>query len=227
MEIRLSTRQIILMVLVSLIIIGVFSYGAFAVAAPFGLLSEPVNRLVTFLIGAIVGEIVAFWVLAVRLRRYGVTLRELGLGRATNWRGLAIGLGVAIIYCAITTLNPAVRSHLMEFTMLKLLSIAAALVAGLVEETIFRGFIMTELQLQGYTKVTQIIVSGFMFGIAHFYGFTIPAVFLTSLIFTFLLGIGLATAYLVGNRSLTPAIIGHAIIDIVIEPWLMLGFFTR
>jgi hypothetical protein len=34
-----------------------------------------------------------------------------------------------------------------------------------------------------------------------------------------------ATTYVIGKRSLTPVIISHALIDIIIEPWLLLSFF--
>jgi hypothetical protein len=42
---------------------------------------------------------------------------------------------------------------------------------------------------------------------------------------TFVLGVALATTYVIGKRSLTPVIISHALIDILIEPWLLLSFF--
>ena len=42
---------------------------------------------------------------------------------------------------------------------------------------------------------------------------------------TFLLGIALAMTYVIGKRSLTPVIISHALIDVIIEPWLLLSFF--
>ncbi len=42
---------------------------------------------------------------------------------------------------------------------------------------------------------------------------------------TFLLGVALAISYIVGKRSLTPVIISHALIDMVIEPWLFVSFF--
>ena len=41
---------------------------------------------------------------------------------------------------------------------------------------------------------------------------------------TFLLGVALAITYIVGKRSLTLVIISHALIDMVIEPWLFISF---
>jgi len=42
---------------------------------------------------------------------------------------------------------------------------------------------------------------------------------------TFVLGVALATTYVIGKRSLTPVIISYALIAVLIEPWLLLGFF--
>ncbi len=102
----------------------------------------------------------------------------------------------------------------------------AALVAGLVEETIFRGYLMTSLDGMGRGRMTQVLVSGAAFAIAHFYAFVSPAALLATFAATFVLGAALAVTYLVGNRSLTPVIFSHALVDLVIEPWLLLGFFT-
>jgi membrane protease YdiL (CAAX protease family) len=209
-----------------LAIIGGCSYGAFAVAAPLGWLAHPQSRLAVFLGGAIVGELVAFAVLTWRLRRQHVRLRQLGLGRPTTWRGIAVGLAVALLYSAYTALNPVVRSQLLQFTELKLVAVGAALVAGLVEETIFRGYVMTALESMRRGRVSQALLSAVLFAIAHFYGFVSPAALFITFGSTFLLGIGLAVAYLVGARSLTPAIVGHTLVDLMIEPWLLLWFFT-
>jgi membrane protease YdiL (CAAX protease family) len=210
-----------------LAIIGMASYGAFLVAVPFGWLARPETRLAAFLIGAIVGELAALGALAYLLRRRGARLGALGLGKATNWRGIALGLVVAVAYSGLTAVfNPAVGRNLLMFTQLKALAIVAALVAGLVEETIFRGYLMTSLDAMGRGRLTQLLVSGGAFAIAHFYGFVSPAALLATIGTTFVLGMALAITYLVGQRSLTPVILSHTVIDLVIEPWLLLGFFT-
>lgn len=210
-----------------LAIVGAITYGAFAVAYPFGWLARPETRLATFLIGAIAGELVALGALAWLLRRRGMRLRALGLGKATNWRGLALGLAVAIVYAGLSAaLNPAIGSNVLTFTLLKGLAIVAALVAGVVEETIFRGYLMTSLEQMGRGRVTQVLFSGVAFAIAHFYGFVSPTAILITFGLTFILGVALAVTYLVGARSLTPVILSHALIDLIIEPWLLLSFFT-
>lgn len=223
---RVSVGQMIGTLVLLLAIVGTFSYGAFVVAAPFGWLHSPEGRVAAFLSGATIGELVALTTLALMLRGRGMSLRTLGLGTSTNWRGLALGLVVAGAYCVLTALNPAVGPHLLDLIPLKLLAIVAALVTGLVEETIFRGYVMTSLETMRRGPLSQALVSGLIFGIAHFYAFANPLSLLITFGLTFLLGVGLAAAYLAGNRSLTPAIIGHTLVDLVSEPWLLLGFFS-
>jgi len=43
---------------------------------------------------------------------------------------------------------------------------------------------------------------------------------------TAILGLMMAVTYLGSARSLTPAIVAHGLIDIVIEPWLLLYAVT-
>jgi membrane protease YdiL (CAAX protease family) len=119
-----------------------------------------------------------------------------------------------------------VGANVVRFTLLKALAVVAALVAGLVEETVFRGYLMTSLEAMGRGRVMQVLISGAVFALAHFYGSVNLATLLAIVGFTFVLGVALAVTYLVGNRSLTPVIVSHALIDLVIEPWLLLGFFT-
>lgn len=118
-------------------------------------------------------------------------------------------------------------AHILEFSWLELLSIGAAVVAGLVEETILRGYVMTTLGRMGYGLVVQILLSGLFFALVHFYAFAAPLSVLVVQGLTFMLGVALATTYVIGKRSLTPVIISHALIDVLIEPWLLLSFFQK
>lgn len=221
-----SWGRVIGTILLMLAIIGSISYGAFFVAAPFGWLRTPEQRLTVFLSGAIVGELVALGVLTLLLRRQDLTLGELGLGTPTSWQGVALGLLVALAIIGVTLLNPAVGPNVLRFSLLKVLALVAALVAGVVEEVIFRGYLMTSVARMGKGRVTQVVLSGVLFALAHLYGIGSPLALLTTWGSTLVLGLGLAVTYLVGKRSLTPVIIGHALVDAIIEPWLLLGFFT-
>lgn len=211
--------------LILLAVIGGVAYSAFPIAFPFGLLSQSETRLAVFLVGSICGEIVALLVLVLILGRRGTRLSDLGWGQPTTWQSVLLGLVIAVVYSGVTALNPSVGANLWKFSTLKVLAVIAALVAGIVEEVIFRGYVMTILARMGYGNLVQVLVSGLVFAVAHVYGFTSPATFLATLVFTFVLGIALGIVYLIGKRSLTPVIVSHALIDAIIEPWLLLSFF--
>lgn len=211
-------------VFILLAIIGSFSYGAFLVAAPFGWLARPESRLAVFLVGASCGELAALGVL-VRLLRRRLSLSDLGWRKPTTWQAMVLGLTVAVAYTAVTALNPVVGPNLLGVSGLKALALGAALVAGVVEEVIFRGYVMTALARMGQSAFVQVMFSAALFAAAHIYGFTTPAAWLASEGFTFALGLALGIVYLVGRRSLTPVIVGHVMIDALIEPWLLLGLF--
>jgi len=133
----------------------------------------------------------------------------------------------AIAYVIYTMkVIPLVLSKQKEISPFKLLGILAALVGGVVEEVFFRRWIMDMLMVRGVDFPLQVIVSGIMFGLAHTSWilargeskFAFPAILSTSV-----LGILLAIIYLVGGRNLGPCIFAHVLINLVIEPWLMLS----
>lgn len=121
---------------------------------------------------------------------------------------------------------PLVLAKQKEISLFKLLGILPALVGGIVEEVFFRRWVMDILMSRGVAPILQVIISGIVFGLAHtawilFKGefkFTFPAILSTSI-----LGILLAITYLVGGRNLGPCIFAHILINIFIEPWLMLS----
>jgi hypothetical protein len=121
---------------------------------------------------------------------------------------------------------PFVASMQREISLFKLLGILSAVVGGIVEEVFFRRWIMDHFMLGGFNLILQVVISGIAFGMAHTswilakrdFKFTLPAILSTSV-----LGILLAIIYLVGRRNLGPCIFAHVLINIVIEPWLMLS----
>jgi membrane protease YdiL (CAAX protease family) len=93
-----------------------------------------------------------------RLHQHGKTLRDLGWGRPTSYRSFALAIGIAILYSGYTILgNPLIARHLLEISAFKLIGIGAAVVAGMVEETVFRGYVMTTLNAMGYRQVVQVL----------------------------------------------------------------------
>ena len=132
----------------------------------------------------------------------------------------------AIAYVLYTMkVIPMVLVKQKEISWFKLLGILSAL-AAIVEEVFFRRWIMDMLLSRGVAPILQVIISGIVFGLAHYswilargdFKFAIPAILSTSV-----LGTLLAIIYLVGGRNLGPCIFAHAITNLIIEPWLMLS----
>ena len=135
---------------------------------------------------------------------------------------------IAIAYVLYTMKAiPLVLAKQKEISLFKLLGILSAVVGGIVEEVFFRRWIMDMLMSRGVAPILQVIISGVAFGLVHAswtllakrdFKATIPAIISTSI-----LGIFLAIIYLAGGRNLGPCIFAHVLINIVIEPWLMLS----
>ena len=166
--------------------------------------------------------------LASGLRRRGHSLATLGLWRSASLLDYAIGCAIAFAYCAFTWRQPSVAALAFQFSALKAIALAAAVVAGIFEEVFFRGFLMNLLKWRGLGATVQVIVSGLTFGQAHAaWGLGHPSAqaFLQPAIWTSILGAGLAVLYLKSGRALGPVILSHMLIDAVIEPGLVLSFF--
>ena len=139
---------------------------------------------------------------------------------------LATITAIAYVLYAMRAI-PFVAGMQREISLFKLLGILSAVVGGIVEEVLFRRWIMDMLMSGGFASSIQVIISGVTFGLAHTswtllakrdFKATIPAIISTSI-----LGIFLAIIYLAGGRNLGPCIFAHVLINIVIEPWLMLS----
>ena len=135
---------------------------------------------------------------------------------------------IAIAY-VLYTMNaiPLVLAKQREISWFKLVGILSAVVGGIVEEVFFRRWLMDNFMAGGFAPILQVIISGVAFGLAHTswtlltkrdFKAALPAILSTSI-----LGIFLAIIYLAGGRNLGPCIFAHVLINIVIEPWLMLS----
>jgi len=142
----------------------------------------------------------------------------------TTWM---LAIIVAIGYVVYTfRVIPFVASMQREISLFKLLGIVSAVVGGIVEEAIFRRWLMDSLMYGGVGPAVQVVSSGVVFGLAHAvwllakreFKFALPAMFSTAV-----LGTLLAAIYLLGRRNLGPCIFAHVLINIVIEPWLLLS----
>jgi uncharacterized protein len=169
--------------------------------------------------------------LAMSLFWYPIPLfQNLGFERESMAPPLAWILAtiVGVVYVIYTMKAiPFVASMQREISLFKLLGILSAVVGGIVEEVFFRRWTMDMFMKGGFNPILQVIISGIAFGLVHAswtllakrnFKATLPAILSTSI-----LGIFLAIIYLAGGRNLGPCIFTHVLINIVIEPWLMLS----
>lgn len=171
----------------------------------------------------------------------GVTVVEglpLVLGFAGNiWRFISgqqgtplawtLALVIAGIFISLTVRRqPFIRERLFTFSLLKALAIPMALMTGMFEEVFFRAFVMNLAMKSGWSIAGQIFISAMTFGLAHgvwgLFGKNLR-VAIGATIATGLLGAALAFVYVVGGRSVAPCALAHILINLVLEPWLILA----
>jgi uncharacterized protein len=153
------------------------------------------------------------------------------LGFAPHIGGTPLGWLLAFVvtglYVAAAVRLPSVRENLFRISWLKLLGIAVAISAGILEEVVFRRWIMNYMQDRHHAGiVVQIIISGLAFGLAHgvwgLMGKSLRAA-IGATIATGILGIGLAIVFVASGRNLAPCIVAHFLINLLIEPGLVLA----
>jgi len=187
------------------------------------------RRKTAWILGTVL--LIMFSPLAMVLAGYPIPMfQNLGFERETiapplAWILAAI-IAVAYVFYTMKAI-PLILTKQKEISLFKLLGILAALVGGIVEEVFFRRWIMDHFMSGGFAPILQVVISGVAFGLAH-YSWTLLTkrgikVTLPAILSTSVLGIFLAIIYIAGGRNLGPCIFTHVLINIVIEPWLMLS----
>jgi membrane protease YdiL (CAAX protease family) len=141
--------------------------------------------------------------------------------------GYPAGLIVAGLFIAVSAYRlPSVRANLIRPSWLKLLAVGVAIFAGILEEIAFRPLLMNALQHRGTGPFLQVLASAIAFGVVH----GIWAIFgghlragIGAVAATSLLGAGLAIVYLIAGRSVAPCIVAHFLLDLFVEPGLVLA----
>lgn len=137
---------------------------------------------------------------------------------------LATAAAVGYIVCTARMI-PTVRRNLFRFNgALKWIAIYAAFTGGIVEETVFRRMLMEWLDANGINCLWQIGISGLAFGLVHIsWGLLggISRIGAGSVLATTVLGLLLALVYVVAARNVLPAIAAHTLINLFVEPWLI------
>jgi membrane protease YdiL (CAAX protease family) len=146
-----------------------------------------------------------------------------GTGTAGGWVSAAI---VAALFVWFSARLPSVRANLLRPSFLKVLALAVAVAAGFLEEIIFRKWLMDYLSREEIGPVLQILASGLAFGLAHgiwgLMGRSAQAA-IGATVVTGVLGTALAIVYVAADRSVAPCIVAHFLINVFVEPGLVLA----
>lgn len=138
---------------------------------------------------------------------------------------LSVSLAVGYIWHTFKSV-PFVRKMQHEFSGLKLIGIWAALASGIIEEIFFRRMLMDWALSMGYGGTVQVIATAAVFGITHGLWVLLRGdlkIATPVILSTAALGALLGILYIVGERNLLPCIAAHTLINLIIEPWLILS----
>jgi len=158
--------------------------------------------------------------------------------RLPSYLGFAAGLHGTLVAWILATITvvayvwsaptiAAVRKWLFRADRLKRLAVISAIMAGVLEEVIFRKLLMDALMERGFGPVVQVTTSALAFGLTHaIWGLKSLAAGVNAVASTAILGAALAIIYLAGGRSLAPCVVAHTLITALIEPGLILAAVT-
>jgi hypothetical protein len=155
-------------------------------------------------------------------------VRYLGFanGAAGTFLGWIAAAVVVVIFVGFAMRLPSVRANLFRPSGLKVLALFVAVTSGILEEVMFRRWPMNYLQEHGHGVVLQVLGSGLLFGALHgvwgLMGRSVRAAIGATLATGFL-GAMLAVVFILAGRSLVPCVAAHFLINVFIEPGLVLA----
>jgi membrane protease YdiL (CAAX protease family) len=175
-----------------------------------------------------------FAAIVIILRLRGQRLRDIGWARRSPLMGWLTAAVVAVLYAGFTVMGPALRHAplLSDWSLFRVgTALAIGVSAGICEEAVFRGFVMTQAREAGSATWLQVLLSAILFGLAHVGWGGLTGHFqlgpmIGAVMATVVLGALLALVYHASRRSLMPVVAAHGAIDMVIEPWLLLFVAT-
>lgn len=145
---------------------------------------------------------------------------------AGDLAGWIAAILTVVIFVGFALRLPSVRANLFRASCLKLLAIFVAIGSGILEEVIFRRWTMNWLMEHGHGAIIQVLGAALLFGAVHaiwgLMGNNLRAA-IGAVIATSALGAMLAIVFLLAGRSLMPCIAAHFVINLLIEPGLVLA----
>ena len=173
------------------------------------------QRLVPIGAADLVDALLPLWLYLAWRRR---SWRDLGFSKAGSALAWILVLAVQAAICWFQLRNPYgplahVKNPLNPYALAG--AAFAGIAASVAEETFFRGFIMDELRIGGFSVPWQIVTSMLLFGSVHLsfasLDWTVP-------LLTGLLGGFWSITYVFTGRSLWPSIAAHFVNDALLVP---------
>src|SRR6185369_14317327 len=187
---------------------------------------SPGERFLWWIAGPAIAEWLFVFGIMFVLRQRQLSLKDIGVWRVGNWRAWLFALFFAFLSISsnlrfLPRMNIPISSAFFPQGFHLVAALIMGTTAGFCEEVLFRGFLMTEFANAGYRKVAQVVIPGVAFGLSHagylnqgflpWLGIAVPTAFL---------GMMFGVSYLLGRRSLVPAIVAHFLNDATALPWI-------
>jgi membrane protease YdiL (CAAX protease family) len=193
---------------------------------------SPEERFLWWIIGPAVAEWLFVLGVVSVLRHRQLSLKDIGVWGVGSWSAWAFALVFAALSIGgnlrfLPRMNVLISSAFFPQGFHLLAALIMGTTAGFCEEVLFRAFLMTEFANAGYKKVAQVLIPGVAFGLSHagylnqgflpWLGIAVPTAFL---------GMMWGVSYLLGRRSLIPAIVAHFLNDATALPWISFFMMT-
>lgn len=203
-----------------------------AVTVPAAVHGDPGQRFLLWITGPAIAEWLFVIGVALVLWRRRSSFRDIGVWRFGNWRGWLIALLFAALSIGgnlrfLPRMGVPISNAFLPQGVHFVGALMMGITAGFCEEVLFRAFLMSEFAAAGHSKFMQVLLPGIAFGLSHagylnqgffpWLGIAVPTAFL---------GMMWGVSYLVGGRSLVPAIVAHFLNDATALPWITFFMLT-
>jgi membrane protease YdiL (CAAX protease family) len=159
--------------------------------------------------------------IVLRQRRHGESLAELGWLKPTRPIAVILSVVLGLIWVAFSYSGASYLLPDMDFlelSWIRLIMAVLGIFISTAEEIMMRGFFMTQLQRGGIPAWIQIIASGACSAVYHsLHNFSLMSFLPSFILFTSMAGI-----YVLGRRSITSTAIGHSLIHVLGDPYLIM-----
>ncbi len=156
-------------------------------------------------------------------RSRGLSLSSVGWRKPSTKTTIAIGIGLGLLYTLgvyAGILNDPRMKDVNPFDLhwVRFALIPVGVYMAFAEETMMRGFFMTELSRARVPTWLQVLLSGVCSGVYHsFQNLTRIGLLPSVILFTLH-----AILYIASRRSLTPVIIAHSLYHVLGAPYLLM-----